>query len=614
MAGAQENLGNVLLKLGKFSEAEILHQQVLATKIEHYGTQAHMDVASTQENLGLVLQSLGQLPASETFLRQALKTKTQFYGTTTHIKVAEIQGNLGNTLEQLWQFAEAEIFLRQALETQIQFYGTEDDISVAKSQGGLANVLTGQMKFSEAEILYQKALKTKIRYYGTEMHTEVALTQLNLAKLYMQLGDFQKALLLIEQCESTFKMQVGGEQYLAACNLKKQIILSLQDQRTPVSSENEEALPGAEDIKLFPLDNNSYAKEIDYISSTLPYLLSQSTDAMLSNLPSISESIKISYAARKGLHKDLVLFLERHIELIDVVDINPKKGWTALHWAMQNNHYYCVVELLNRHSRYDIPDKTDQALTAVDICLKQNESKIKFFLFQYIFKNYLEKGVTQYSEALRVAANRNRLEDLKVFIANEIDIDSIDPDTGKTALHIASQKNHILIIKALIAAGANTQIQDYAGKYAIDYAKVNQQLLNLFLDEILEYAWKTTCYDSSVVQSQKILPSSLTNKIYTLFNHGYCFLLAENNRNELQIFTRAFPIAVHQNALLISAQQELSTLAVKHSKYFQVKQDDKKNSCLIKGSGFFIKKMRDELTSVSRKYEQEEGKIACAVS
>lgn len=261
------------------------------------------------------------------------------------------------------------------------------------------------------------------------------MIQYNLVSMLVDSKRNQEALSLIETVEHTLQTQAGGAQYIEKCQqLKKSIFIA----NTP------------------PKYMNSFS-----------FFDCHEPDKM------------IHHAAMEGHHENLIILLDKHPELIDAINQNQEKRWTALHWAIHNNHLHCVVELLNRNALYDIPDKTTDTVTSIDIAIEKANTEICQALTKHIIKKHVKTNDHDAEKALRVAANSGDLSAVKLLIAHGVNINAAGPESGKTALHQAVQKKHHSIVRFLIIVGANVNIEDTLGKKAAEYA--DQQLAILFL-------------------------------------------------------------------------------------------------------------------------------------
>ena len=442
VAGAQQTLASVLQKLGKYQEAADLSRRAPATSSRHYGNENNINVAMVQQNLALSLQDLGLVAEAESLYRKALRTKIAHYNTETHLDVAITQHNLIGILCDSHRYSEAEPLASSAFATLKAHYGTDENVNVAMAQQTFASVLEGLERYEEAERLSRKTLATMIRHFGIENHPEVAGTQLNLAGTLAKRGLYDEAENLCRKALLTMTNNFGRfhpETTRVQRNL--QIILDLR--------------------------RGGYMPPPRTSSAYMP--------------PQDFEPGKaIRQAAGEGRREQLGELLTRHPDFLNAIDSNQNRGWTALHWAIYNTKPDCVNELFQRGARYDIADKSTATKTAIDICIEKNNPHICQMLKKYIIKKYVRANDHDAERALRGAAANNDLAAAKFLITQGVNIDAVGPESGKTALHQAVQKKHLTMIELLINANADTHIEDFSGKKAINYAENDSALMSLF--------------------------------------------------------------------------------------------------------------------------------------
>jgi predicted TPR repeat methyltransferase len=161
-AETHRNIGFILQKLGRLSEAEASHRQTVVLR---------PDLAEAHKNLGIVLKDLGRLPEAEKCFRNALKIQPDYFDALTW---------LGNTLFDQGLFAEAEDSHRGAINT---------NPNSAEAHRNLAISLKQQGRFSEAETSYLHAIKIKP----------------NFAYVYYELGDMLKEQKRLNEAEEYLK-------------------------------------------------------------------------------------------------------------------------------------------------------------------------------------------------------------------------------------------------------------------------------------------------------------------------------------------------------------------------------------------------------------------------
>jgi ankyrin repeat protein len=189
----------------------------------------------------------------------------------------------------------------------------------------------------------------------------------------------------------------------------------------------------------------------------------------------------IRNATAHGRQEELLALLNTYPDMMNAIDQNPNKGWTALHWAVYKNQLPCIKSLLELDARYDIKDKTMQGWTAVDICLSKLEGRVNELFIDHLHQKYMKDSTLNLDKMLRTVSNIGDLDAVKFLIAMGADINSFGPETGQTALHRASQKKNIAVVSLLVEHGADLSIVDKQGKRAIDYVtEDNHSLLAHF--------------------------------------------------------------------------------------------------------------------------------------
>ncbi len=116
------------------------------------------------DNLGSVLLFLGRYEEAEPVMREGLALHQQLHG-DLHPSVVISMGNLATLLNNVGRSEEAEALSREALARNVRLHG-EAHPSVAIGQGKLGSVLLGREKFDEALELYRRSLVTKRAVYG----------------------------------------------------------------------------------------------------------------------------------------------------------------------------------------------------------------------------------------------------------------------------------------------------------------------------------------------------------------------------------------------------------------------------------------------------------------
>jgi tetratricopeptide (TPR) repeat protein len=163
-AEAHANLGNTLLRSGRFEDAAISYNRALAINPRYPEVCNH---------LGYALRRLGRPDESVLRYRQALDIRPHY---------PDAWNNLGNALLDLKQFGEAAASYRRALTFKPD---------LAEAHNNLGNALRGLGHMEEALECYRRALAMKPEFVGA--HTNLGDTLRDLGKLLEAAASFSRA-------------------------------------------------------------------------------------------------------------------------------------------------------------------------------------------------------------------------------------------------------------------------------------------------------------------------------------------------------------------------------------------------------------------------------------
>ena len=179
VAGSYINLGNVLRKLGDYSEAKEHYLKALLITKKTYGEE-HADVVRSCNNLGIVHSDLRRHAKAKEYHEKALNIGKKIYG-EDHADVARSYNNLGNVHSDMGQYSQARDYHEKALKIRRNIYG-EEHADVAGSYNNLGNVFGNLGQHIQAKECHEKALRIRRKIYG-ERHAKVTESYHNLRLL-----------------------------------------------------------------------------------------------------------------------------------------------------------------------------------------------------------------------------------------------------------------------------------------------------------------------------------------------------------------------------------------------------------------------------------------------
>jgi ankyrin repeat protein/tetratricopeptide (TPR) repeat protein len=168
--------------------------------------------------------------------------------------------------------------------------------------------------------------------------------------------------------------------------------------------------------------------------------------------------------------------LIKHGAALDIVDLN---GDTALHYASQFRQLPCLLRLLTAGAKTDIQDKWKQ--TPLTMVAANKDLRAFRALLP---KSRLDQATPHGGTALHYASGYGNIVMIRELIAAGADVNSTARGNGKTPLMSACDEwPHPYIVSPLIKAGTSINLQDGDGKTALAHAV--DPLLNRGLVEML---------------------------------------------------------------------------------------------------------------------------------
>ncbi len=185
VAQSNNNLGNALVWLDRYEEAEPHLRDAVQIHIENLGAQ-HPSVAVSRMNLANALQSLDRHEEAKQEQEQAFTSLVTNLG-DEHQLVGQVRANLARSLVELGRPAEAESHMRASVAVMERIYGA-DHAMAAMGHCNLAKLLAGLQRNDEARELYARALKSLESMEGPQVVVREG-ARIGYAEVLVELGD-----------------------------------------------------------------------------------------------------------------------------------------------------------------------------------------------------------------------------------------------------------------------------------------------------------------------------------------------------------------------------------------------------------------------------------------
>ncbi len=157
------NMGAVLLALGRLQDAKLFLEEVLETRQRRFGAE-HMATLNSLVNMGSWHSRVGELVEAERYFREALAHCRRTLGDEHWLTLGSVI-HIGAVLKRGGRLTEAEPYLREALDTNRRVLG-ESNPTTINSLMHVGELLLGGKKYNEAEEIFDEALTHSRTHFG----------------------------------------------------------------------------------------------------------------------------------------------------------------------------------------------------------------------------------------------------------------------------------------------------------------------------------------------------------------------------------------------------------------------------------------------------------------
>ena len=154
-------------------------------------------MASCYNNLGNVYEKTGNLSECKKCHEKALRIWKSYYGSEPHLDVATTYINIGNYYRKVQIYSMAKEFYNKALDICKNTYGN-NPLLIAECHNNLGSVCVDQDDFQNAEKHFLFAASTLSTTFG-DRHPMLVVCYLNLGQAYINQGIINSSLLYFEK-------------------------------------------------------------------------------------------------------------------------------------------------------------------------------------------------------------------------------------------------------------------------------------------------------------------------------------------------------------------------------------------------------------------------------
>jgi ankyrin repeat protein len=178
----------------------------------------------------------------------------------------------------------------------------------------------------------------------------------------------------------------------------------------------------------------------------------------------------LMHAVKGGHTKVVGLLLAKGA---DLNAMDAKYGLTALHWAVFHNQPAAVQALLDKGASPGLKDR--RGFTPLALAAHYAKPEIVGLLLDRTPPG--EQNAARTS-LLLVAAAGGRTDNVRLLLDKGADVNA-RTDNGQTPLMLAAKSAKKDTVKLLLEKGADAGVRDQAGNRALEYAKSDDELMNL---------------------------------------------------------------------------------------------------------------------------------------
>ena len=187
------DLGNILVTLGKDKEAIGYYDKSLSQNLKLYPEGVHPNISMSYIGIGNAYVGLGEYSKAIEYYEKSLSQNLKLYPEGVHPDIAGSYISLGIAYDGHGEYGKAIEYYEKSLSQNLKLYPEGVHPDIARNYMGLGNFYYGLGEYRKAIEYYDKSLSQFLKLYSEGLHPDIAQSYRNLSFAYKGAGEQARA-------------------------------------------------------------------------------------------------------------------------------------------------------------------------------------------------------------------------------------------------------------------------------------------------------------------------------------------------------------------------------------------------------------------------------------
>jgi len=197
-------IGNAYVGLGEYSKAIEYYEKSLSQNLKLYPEGIHPNIAMSYLSLGVAFDGHGEHGKAIEYYEKSLSQNLKLYPEGVHPYIAKSYIGIGNAYVGLGEYSKAIEYYEKSLSQNLKLYPEGAHPDIAGSYISLGIAYDGHGEHGKAIEYYEKSLSQNLKLYPEGVHPDIARNYMGLGNFYYGLGEYRKAIEYYDKSLSQF--------------------------------------------------------------------------------------------------------------------------------------------------------------------------------------------------------------------------------------------------------------------------------------------------------------------------------------------------------------------------------------------------------------------------